>query len=95
MTDRKVIPFRKRPPSEAELEVYRQITRTGIRKCAVDAPSTSRPPGEEQPAPAATRCRPELLNAAPPSISSAALVEIFSIASPTVKLAGLARGGNP
>jgi hypothetical protein len=27
MSDRKVIPFRKRPPSEIELEVYRQITR--------------------------------------------------------------------
>ena len=27
MTDRKVIPFRKRPPSQAELEMYRQITR--------------------------------------------------------------------
>jgi hypothetical protein len=27
MSDRKVLPFRKRPPSEEELEVYRQITR--------------------------------------------------------------------
>ncbi len=27
MTDNKVVPFRKRPPSEAELEVYRRITR--------------------------------------------------------------------
>ncbi len=27
MSDNKVIPFRKRPPSEAELEVYRRITR--------------------------------------------------------------------
>ena len=27
MTDRKVVPFRKRPPSEAELAVYRHITR--------------------------------------------------------------------
>jgi hypothetical protein len=27
MSDRKVIPFRKRPPSQTELEVYRQITR--------------------------------------------------------------------
>ena len=26
MTDRKVIPFRKRPPSEAELKMYRRIT---------------------------------------------------------------------
>ena len=27
MTDRKVVPFRKRPPSESELEAYRRITR--------------------------------------------------------------------
>jgi hypothetical protein len=27
MTDRKVIPFRKRPPTEAQLEIYRRITR--------------------------------------------------------------------
>jgi len=27
MSDNKVVPFRKRPPSEAELEVYRRITR--------------------------------------------------------------------
>ena len=27
MADRKVVPFRKRPPSEAELEVYRRMTR--------------------------------------------------------------------
>ena len=27
VTDSNVIPFRKRPPSESELEVYRQITR--------------------------------------------------------------------
>lgn len=27
MSDEKVIPFRKRPPSETELEVYRRITR--------------------------------------------------------------------
>ena len=27
MSDAKVIPFRKRPPSEIELEVYRQVTR--------------------------------------------------------------------
>lgn len=27
MTERKIIPFRRRPPSEAELEVYRRITR--------------------------------------------------------------------
>ena len=27
MTDTKVVPFRKRPPSEAELEMYRRITR--------------------------------------------------------------------
>ena len=27
LTDRKVVPFRKRPPSEAELEMYRRITR--------------------------------------------------------------------
>jgi hypothetical protein len=27
MSDRKVIPFRKRPPSQTELEVYRQMTR--------------------------------------------------------------------
>lgn len=27
MTDAKVIPFGKRPPSEAELEAYRQVTR--------------------------------------------------------------------
>ena len=26
MSDDKVIPFRKRPPSEAELEVYRRMT---------------------------------------------------------------------
>jgi hypothetical protein len=27
MSDAKVIPFRQRPPSEAELEAYRRITR--------------------------------------------------------------------
>lgn len=27
MSDAKVIPFRKRPPSEAELEAYRRVTR--------------------------------------------------------------------
>jgi hypothetical protein len=27
MSDNKVIPFRKRPPSENELEAYRQMTR--------------------------------------------------------------------
>ena len=27
MSDEKVIPFRKRPPSEAEMEIYRHITR--------------------------------------------------------------------
>jgi hypothetical protein len=27
MSDRKVIPFRKRPPSQAELEAYRRMTR--------------------------------------------------------------------
>ena len=27
MSDKKVVPFRKRPPSEAELEMYRRITR--------------------------------------------------------------------
>ena len=27
MSDQKVIPFRKRPPSENELEVYRKMTR--------------------------------------------------------------------
>jgi hypothetical protein len=27
MSERKVIPFRKRPPSGVELEVYRRITR--------------------------------------------------------------------
>lgn len=27
MTDRKVIPFRKRPPSKAELEAYERMTR--------------------------------------------------------------------
>ena len=27
MSDHKVIPFRKRPPSPAELAIYRQITR--------------------------------------------------------------------
>jgi hypothetical protein len=27
LTDRKVIPFRKRPPSQAELEIYRRMTR--------------------------------------------------------------------
>jgi hypothetical protein len=27
MSDDKVIPFRKRPPSEAELETYRRVTR--------------------------------------------------------------------
>ena len=27
MSDRKVVPFRKRPPCEAELEVYRRMTR--------------------------------------------------------------------
>jgi hypothetical protein len=27
MSDQKVIPFRKRPPTEEELEIYRQITR--------------------------------------------------------------------
>jgi hypothetical protein len=27
MSDDKVIPFRKRPPSETELQVYRQMTR--------------------------------------------------------------------
>jgi hypothetical protein len=27
MSERKVIPFRKRPPSEAELALYRRITR--------------------------------------------------------------------
>jgi hypothetical protein len=28
LSDDNVIPFRKRPPSEAELEMYRRITRT-------------------------------------------------------------------
>jgi hypothetical protein len=27
LSDNKVVPFRKRPPSATELEVYRQITR--------------------------------------------------------------------
>ena len=27
MSDRKVIPFRKRPPSQAELELYMRMTR--------------------------------------------------------------------
>jgi hypothetical protein len=27
LSDNKVIPFRKRPPSQTELEVYRRITR--------------------------------------------------------------------
>jgi hypothetical protein len=32
MTDRKIIPFRKRPPSENELAVYREITRNWHRE---------------------------------------------------------------
>ena len=28
MSDKNVIPFRKRPPSEVEMDVYRQMTRS-------------------------------------------------------------------
>jgi hypothetical protein len=33
MSERKVIPFRKRPPSGVELEVYRRITRNWHPTC--------------------------------------------------------------
>ena len=104
MTDQKVIPFRKRPPSEAELEMYRQITRNWhpeMRRLMLpehfkrDQPA--RKASEVSPHRAAAPLPPGCWSHQRPARRQfwcALAVVIFSIASPTVKLAALARGGN-